>query len=130
MTLEEEEGVEGYARKRIAAAVEDLRYDAEQDTGDVLFLFNYPDTEWVLQSGSDVRNVLLALVPDTAIPGQTETVKAAVTAVLDEGASYYHFRALDASAEMVANELLIVQPATDDAANRALEIEIGCCGGY
>lgn len=130
VTFTEEEGVEGYAKKRIGDAINALRYEGEDDVPDVLFLFNYPDTEFVLQSGSDVAAVLLALVPDVAPEGESITERAAVTAILDEGASYYHFRSTDSSAEMVAGDLIIVQPNTDDAENRALEVEIGCCGGY
>jgi hypothetical protein len=128
--LSEEGGFEGYARARIAGILDEMKYDEEQDTGEIFFLFNYPDSEWVLQSSGDVRDVLLAMVADTAPEGASETTKAAVTTILEEGASYYHFRSTDTSAEMIARELILVEPDLPDAESRALEIEIGCCGGY
>lgn len=127
--LSEEDGFEGYARTRIAGILDGMKWDEEQDTGEIFFLFNYPDTEWVLQSSGEVANVLLAMVPDTAPEGASETTKAAVTAILEEGASYYHFRSTDTSAEMIATELFLVKPYVNDAESRALEIELGCCGG-
>jgi hypothetical protein len=114
-------GVEGYFRKRVEEIVNDQRYD-EEDVGELFFMIARGDFDFTLQKGDEAAQVLLSRLDPS--------VEAAVKEILDEGASYFRFMTNDYGAERSSRDLIVVQPSTSDAGNRAIEIEIGCCGGY
>ena len=114
------DGVEQYAKERVNGILADYR---ENDGDEVLFLFDYPDLEVNVQSGTDntsVRAELLDTLLDPALRDE-------VSYLLRHGVDYFRLTLNDTGAEMLGQELIILQPSSSrlpDTGDRALAIQL------